>query len=311
MGEQLSERQRQDLRELIDCHRDVCSTDAGHTDLLQHHIITEPGKKVKLRPYRIPEARTEAVRQEVKTMLKNEIIEESHNEWSSPIVLVPKPDGSIRFCNDFRKLNKISKFDTYPMPRVDELIEQLGKSRYITTLDLTKGYWQVPLAPAARENTAFITPDGLFHFIMLPFSLHGAPVTFQRLMDRVLWPHQKYAVAYLDDIVIHGEEWGTYLQQVTAVLRALRWVGLTANPKKCRLGLRDADYLGFTIGSGCVKPQAGKVEAIRDWPRPQTKKQVRSRAPQLLPPVCPPFLLPRITPHRPHHEPAARQDPVD
>jgi len=91
-------------------------------------------------------------------MLKNGIIEESHSEWSSPIVLVPKPDGTIRFCNDFRQLNAISKFDAYPMPRVDELIERLGKSRFITTLDLTKGYWQVPLAPEAREKTAFITP---------------------------------------------------------------------------------------------------------------------------------------------------------
>lgn len=276
MGEQLSERQRQDLRELIDRHRDVFSTEAGHTNLLEHHIITEPGKKVKLRPYRIPEARREAVRQEVKTMLQNGIIEESHSEWSSPIVLVPKTDGTLRFCNDFRQLNLISKFDAYPMPRVDELIERLGTSRYITTLDLTKGYWQVPLAPAAREKTAFITPDGLFHYLMLPFGLHGAPATFQRLMDRVLRPHQKYAAAYIDDIVIHGEEWGTHLQQVTAVLRALRGAGLTANPKKCRLGLRDADYLGFTIGRGCVKPQAGKVEAIRNWPRPQTKKQVRT-----------------------------------
>jgi len=154
MGEQLSERQRQDLRELIDRHKDVFSMEAGHTDLLQHHIITEPGKKVKIRPYRIPEARREAVRQEVKTMLKNGIIEESHSEWSSPIVLVPKPDGTIGFCNDFRQLNNIYNFDTYPMPRVDELIEPLGKSRYITTLDLTKGYWQVPLAPAAREKTS-------------------------------------------------------------------------------------------------------------------------------------------------------------
>jgi len=166
----------------------------------------------------------------------------------------------------------ISRFDAYLMPRVDELIERLGKSRYIT-----KGYWQVPLAPAAREKTAFITPDGLFHDIMLPFGLHGALATIQRLMDRVLRPRQKYAGAYLADIVIHGEEWGTHLQQVTAVLRALRGAGLTANPKKCCLGLQDADYLGFTgRGRGCVKPQAGKVEVIRDWPRPQSKKQVRT-----------------------------------
>ena len=276
MGEQLSPRQRNDLKELIDRHRDVFSPRAGRTDVIEHHIITEPGKKVKQRPYRLPEARRAAVSQEIKDMLAAGIIVESNSEWCSPIVLVTKPDGSIRFCNDFRQLNAISKFDSYPMPRVDELIDRLGKARLITTLDLTKGYWQVPLAPDAREKTAFSTPEGLFHYVVLPFGLHGAPPTFQRMMDKILRPHRDYAAAYLDDIVIHGEEWGTHLQQVTAVLRALRGAGLTANPKKCRLGLQDADYLGYTIGRGCVKPQARKVEAIREWPRPRTKKQVRT-----------------------------------
>ena len=162
------------------------------------------------------------------------------------------------------------------MPRIDEFIERLGDARYITTLDLTKGYWQVPLSQEAKEKTAFATPDGLFQYRMLPFGLHGAPATFQRLMDRVLRPHQKYAAAYLDDIVIHGKEWDTHLHQVTAVLEALRGAGLTANPAKCRLGLRDADYLGYTIGRGCIRPQVGKTEAIRAWPRPLTKKQVRT-----------------------------------
>ena len=95
-------------------------------------------------------------------------------------------------------------------------------------------------------------------------------------MDRILRPHREYAAAYLDDIIIHGEEWGSHLKSVTAVLRALRGAGLTANPRKCHLGLQDADYLGYTIGRGCVRPQAGKVEAIRSWPRPRTKKQVRT-----------------------------------
>ncbi|KAJ8353327.1 hypothetical protein SKAU_G00208940 [Synaphobranchus kaupii] len=185
IGEQLSKSQRQDVMELVECHRDVFSTEAGRTDLIQHHIITEPGKKVKLRLYQIPEARREAVRQEVRNMLKSGVIEQSRNK----------------------------------------LIERLGRARYISTLDLTKGYWQVPLAPQAREKTAFATPDGLFHYKMLPFGLHGAPSTFQRLMDQVLRPHREYAAAHLDDIVIHGEEWGTHLQQVTAVLRALWGAG--------------------------------------------------------------------------------------
>ena len=93
-------------------------------------------------------------------MLTAGVIEESHSEWSSPIVMVSTPDGSLRFCNDFRKVNEISKFDAYHMPLVDELLEKIGKARYITTLDLTKGYWQILLTPRAKEKTAFATPDG-------------------------------------------------------------------------------------------------------------------------------------------------------
>ena len=261
MGDQLTPRQRQDLKELVDQFRDVFSPEPGFTDLVKHHIQTEPGKKVKLRPYRVPNARREAIEREVHNMLAADIIEPSKSEWCSPIVLVPKPDGTVRFCNDFRQLNLISKFDAYPMPRVDEMIERIGKARFIT-LDLTKGYWQVAVDPEDREKTAFATPEGLFQYKRLPFGLHGPPPpTYQRLMDQILRPHRKYAAAYLDDIVVHGEEWGTHLQRLDAVLHALQRAGLTANPKKCRLGLRDADYLGYTIGRGYVKPQVGKVEA--------------------------------------------------
>ena len=109
----------------------------------------------------------------------------------------------------------------------DELVERLGPARFISTLDLTKGYWQVPLTPQAREKTAFSTPDGAFHYRVLPFGLHGAPATFQRLMDKVLRPHQDYAAAYLDDIVIHSTSWENHLQHLEAVLQALREAGLT------------------------------------------------------------------------------------
>ena len=121
---------------------------------------------------------------------------------------------NMAVLNDFRKLNEISKYDAYPMPRIDELIERLGPARYISTLDLTKGYWQVPLTPRAREKTAFTTPDGLYHYRVLPFGLHGAPATFQRLMDQVLKPHHQYAAAYLDDIVIHSTDWQSHLSRL-------------------------------------------------------------------------------------------------
>ena len=100
-----------------------------------------------------------------------------------------------RFCNDFHKLNAILEFDAYPMPKIEELIERLGNARFISTLDLTKGYCQVPLTPAALEKTAFSTPDGLFQYVRLPFGLHGAPAMCQSLMDRNLRPHQSYAAA--------------------------------------------------------------------------------------------------------------------
>ena len=264
VGELLSPSQTQDMRDMVLQHLDVFSERPGRTTTVSHDIRREPGVRVRLRPYRIPEARRAVIRTE------------SHSAWSSPVVLVPKPDGTYRFCNDFRKLNEASAFDAYPMPRVDELIEQLGPARFISTLDLTKGYWQVPLTKRSREKTAFATPDGLYQNTVLPFGLHGAPATFQRMMDRILRAHREYAAAYIDDIVIHSSTWTLHLHHLRVVLGALRTAGLTANPQKCRLGLEEASYLGYQVGRGCVRPQDEKVQAIRTWPRPTTKKQVKS-----------------------------------
>lgn len=143
-------------------------------------------------------------------MLELGVIEESHGQWSSPVVLVPKPDDTLKFCNDFWKLNKVSKFDAYPVPLIDELIDQLGKAQYLMILDLTKDYWQIPRAEDAKK-VIFSTPDGLFQYTVLPFCLHGAPAMFECLMDKLLWPHAKYAVTYLDDVVIHSPDWETHL----------------------------------------------------------------------------------------------------
>ncbi|KAM9464160.1 uncharacterized protein ACWYII_009472 [Salvelinus alpinus] len=161
-GRTLLPKQSRQLDKLIMQFGRVFSPFPGQTDVLVHHIHTEPGKKVHIRPYRIPEARRVIAKNEVREMLRMRVIEPSTSEWSSPIVLVPKPDGSMRLCNDFRGVNAISTFDAYPMPRVDELLECLGKAKFITTLDLTKGYWQVPVAPEDRPKTAFTTPGGAF-----------------------------------------------------------------------------------------------------------------------------------------------------
>ncbi len=205
-------------------------------------------------------------------MLQLGIIEPSRSPWASPIVMVPKLDNTLRFCNDFRKLYEVSAFNGYPMPWVDELLDRLGKARYISTLDLTKGYWQVPLSQSSREKTAFSTPNGHWQYRTLPFGLHGAPATFQRLMDILLRPHQ----AYLDDVIIHSESRENHLERLRRVLTELRQAGLTANPKKCHLGLTKAKYLGYKIGRVLIMPQKRKVEAVKKFPRPTNKTQVRA-----------------------------------
>ena len=139
--------------------------------------------------------------------LQSGVIEPSHGEWSSPIVVVKKKDGNIRMCVDFRRLNSVTPADAYPMPRADELIDRIGKAKYITTLDLSKGYWQVPMKEEDKVKTAFTTPSGLFQFTVMPFGLSGAPATFQRMMDRLIRGLENSTGAYIDDIAFFRFSW--------------------------------------------------------------------------------------------------------
>ncbi|KAL2089206.1 hypothetical protein ACEWY4_016105 [Coilia grayii] len=248
----------------------------GRTTLVEHDILLKDTTPVRQRMYRIPERLMPALQEELEVMQRLGVIERSNSSWSSPVVLVPKKDGSLRFCIDFRQVNAQSQFDAYPMPRLEDLIERLGKAQYITTLDLCKGYWQVTMAEGARPLTAFRTPQGLFQFTVMPFGLQGAPASFQRLMDQVLDGTGAFAVAYLDDIAVYSATWGQHLEHLGEVLHRLHQAGLTVQPKKCALAHREVRYLGHVLGCGVIRPQKDKVDAIRGCARPQTKKDVRS-----------------------------------
>ncbi|KAL4001114.1 caldesmon [Sarotherodon galilaeus] len=276
--EHLTEDQWHQLNEVRQSFPSLYSDKPGRTDAITHNIILKDTKPVRLKPYRIPERMMGPLRKEVQMMLELGVIEPSKSEWSNPIVLVPKKDSpQLRFCSDMRKLNSISCFDSYPMPRIDELLERLGKAKYITTLDLCKGYWQVPLEPSCKEYTAFQIPGmGLFQYTVLPFGLHGAPATFQRLMDIILDGCFKFAAAYLDDVVIYSESWEEHLQHLKVVMAKIQKAGLTLNVSKCAWAQEEVKYLGYIVGHGQIKPQVEKVKAIQTIPRPKTKKQVRS-----------------------------------
>lgn len=158
--DRLSGTQKTDIARLQKQFADVFSLLPGRTNLIEHQIETPPGVTVRLRPYRLPEHKRKVVQRELAAMLEMGVIEESHSAWCSPIVLVVKKDGSIRFCVDYCRVNEVSRFDAYPMPRVDELLDRLGTACFFTTLDLTKGYWQIPLSPESKGKTAFSTPFG-------------------------------------------------------------------------------------------------------------------------------------------------------
>ena len=230
---------------------------------------------IKQPPYRIPYAYREEVKQELKEMLNAGIIEESNSEWASPIVLVRKKDKSLRLCVGYRRLNAVSEMEPYPMPRIEDLLDRLGRARFLTTLDLAKGYWQVKMKKSARDKTTFVTPYGLYQFTRMPFALSGAPGTFQRLMDKVLKGHESYSAAYLDDVIIYSGNWEDHIKHVAAVLQSLHEAGLTAMHTKCQFGKAECVYLGHRVGQGKIIPERSKIEAVRDFAIPTTKKEVR------------------------------------
>ena len=276
VNEDLDENKYQELQSLCSDFQDVLHGKPGCTMLTEHSIPTGSSIPVRQAPYRLPYAHREWVKKEIEAMLKDGVVEPSMSDWASPIVLIGKKDGGIRFCVDYRKLNVVTQGDAYPMPRVDELLDQLGNSQYMTTLDLARGYWQVPVKQEDQHKTAFTTPYGLYHFKVMPFGLCGAPSTFQRMMDRLLRGAEEHAAAYIDDLVIYSQTWEEHICHLRDILTRLRAAKLTARPEKCQLGMRHCTYLGHVVGCGRVRPEQSKIEAVKSFPVPLTKKDVRS-----------------------------------
>lgn len=162
------------------------------------------------------------------------------------------------------------------MPHVTELVEQISSAKFISTLDLAKGYWQIPVASRDQPKTVFRTPWGLYKFVRMPFGLHGTAATFQRLMECILAPQTEYADAYIDDIVIFTQSWTQHQQALVAVLTELRKTGLTANPQKCSIAQKQTKYLGFLVGQRTIRLLADKVQAVNKFQAPQTYKQLQS-----------------------------------
>ncbi len=213
------------LKGLLDEFEDIfAKTDLelGKTDAVSMKIDTGDVPPIRLKPYRTALHNREIIDKAIDDMLAAKIIEPSHSQWSFPVVVVDKKDGSKRFCVDFRKLNKITKAFYWPLPHLDDILSSLGKSKFFTSLDMKSGYWQVPMAsPEDKEKTAFTCFRGLFHFNVMPFGLVSAPSVFQELMTYVL-QGLSFAHAYLDDIIVHSEDVTTHIKHLREVFTRLR-----------------------------------------------------------------------------------------
>ena len=218
----------------------------------------------------------EEVEQQLQDMLKQGIIQESSSPWMAPAVFVPKKSGEIRLCIDYRELNKKTTKDAYPLPLPDEVQDQLAGSTTFSTLDLQCGYWQMPVSPDDRAKTAFCPGPGmgLFEFTRMPFGLTGAPISFQRLMDK-LFRDLPYVTTYIDDVLVHSSSEELHMQHLREVFRRLQAAGLTLRGRKCHIGRTEVPYLGHVFSATGMAPDQEKIRAIREWPVPNSVMEVR------------------------------------
>ncbi|KAK3083233.1 hypothetical protein FSP39_017411 [Pinctada imbricata] len=280
-SENLDNEQVQILKNLLSKNENVFSrseNDIGRTRLVEHSIDTGGARPIKQHPYRVPLAKRLAAEKEIQQMAERGVIEPSSSPWCSPVVMVTKKDGTIRFCLDFRKLNSCTLKDSQPLPRIDDTLDALSGSVWFSTLDLKSGYWQVGMSPSDREKTAFsIFGSGLWQFTVMPFGLCNAPATFERLMERVLaglsWVK---CLIFLDDIIVMSKSFSTHIENLQEVFDRLNRANLKLSPEKCCLLQTEVKYLGHIVSKEGIKTDPNKIQSVVNWPKPRKVKDVRS-----------------------------------
>ncbi|KAK1683724.1 hypothetical protein QYE76_044572 [Lolium multiflorum] len=267
------------LDDLLQQHSDIFTEPQGlpPARACDHRIHLLPGTPpVAVRPYRYPQLQKDELERQVAVMMAQGIIRISTSPFSAPVLLVRKPDGTWRFCIDYRALNAVTSKDKFPIPVVDELLDELHGARFFTKLDLRSGYHQVRMHPEDVPKTAFRTHHGHFEFLVMPFGLSNAPATFQALMNDVLSPYlRRFVLVFFDDILIYSASWAEHLQHVAIVFNELRAHRLHLKRSKCSFGTTSVAYLGHVITAEGVAMDADKVAAVATWPTPQSPRALR------------------------------------
>ena len=209
-------------------------TGLGRAKEIEHTIDTGTTPPIKIGPRRTNHCDREFVKNQVEEMIENDIVRESSSPYSFPVVVVPKKDNEKRFCVDYRQLNKVTRKDGYPLPRIDDTIDALHGAQFFSTLHLFSGYWEVEIDEKDKHKTAFVCEYGQCEYNRMPFGLTNAPATFQRLMDKLLKPVlYKIVLVYLDDIIVFSRNIEEHLEHLEKVFKLLAGAGLKLKTKKC------------------------------------------------------------------------------
>ena len=270
----LTSDQVSDLLSLFDRNVSVVKNSPGLCTVMKHDVVlTEGATPIKQSPYRLNPQKRHRMKDAVQYLLDHGIAEPCFSPWASPCLLAPKEDGTDRLCTDFRKVNEVTVTDSFPLPRLDDLIDSVGNAKFVTKIDLQKGYYQVLLTPNASDISAFVTPDGLYKYLRMPFGMKNSPGTFQRIINFVI-RELDGIFAYLDDIIVVSESWFEHMEKLYNLFSRLSEAGLTINLRKCLFGGATVTYLGHEVGQGITKPKTAKVDAILDFPAPADRKSL-------------------------------------
>ena len=276
----LSYRQARETTKILTEYQSAFSvddTDLGCFSAIKHSIDTQDAKPIRQRMRRTPLGFQEEEEKHLKKMLEAGVIKPSSSAWAAVPVLVRKKDGSVRWCLDYRALNKVTVKDAFPLPKIEECLDSLAGTRFYSTLDMNSGYWQIELEESDQHKTAFITKYGLFEWTRMGFGLCNAPATFQRAVQLVLHGMQwSKVLSYLDDVVVFGTTFQEARDNLVEALERFQKYNLRLKPKKCHLFQNEVLFLGRLVTPQGVMVNPGSKDTIRNWPIPKCVRDVES-----------------------------------
>ena len=245
---------------------------------ITHRITLPPTTApVNVRPYRYPHYRKAEIEKQVSELLSAGLIRTSTSPYSSPVLLVKKKDGTWRLCVDYRALNSVTIRDRFPIPTIDELLDELGHATWFSKLDLRQGFHQIQMNEADIEKTAFRTHHGHYEYLVMPFGLCNAPSTFQAAMNSLLGPFLRhFATVFFDDILVYSDSLASHITHLRTIFQALVQGQFYLKETKCLFAQRKLEYLGHVVSGKGVEPEPSKVQAITQWPPPSSPKDLRA-----------------------------------